>query len=63
MAASSSANQRSIYAATFPDRVYALGLWHVRARAAWAPDYPWAWWNPMATWRAMARDLGMPDTL
>ena len=31
----------AMYAATFPDRVYALILWHFHARAAWAPDYPW----------------------
>jgi class 3 adenylate cyclase len=30
----------AMYAATFPDRVYALILWHFKARAAWAPDYP-----------------------
>ena len=31
----------TMYAATFPDRVYALILWHFKARAAWSPDYPW----------------------
>lgn len=31
----------AMYAATFPDRVHALILWHFHARAAWAPDYPW----------------------
>jgi len=31
----------AMYAATFPDRVYALILWHFHARAAWASDYPW----------------------
>jgi class 3 adenylate cyclase len=31
----------AMYAATFPDRVYALILWHFKARAAWAPDYRW----------------------
>jgi class 3 adenylate cyclase len=31
----------AMYAATFPERVYALVLWHFRARAAWAWDYPW----------------------
>jgi class 3 adenylate cyclase/pimeloyl-ACP methyl ester carboxylesterase len=31
----------AMYAATFPGRVEGLILWHFRARAAWAPDYPW----------------------
>ncbi|MDP9301832.1 MAG: adenylate/guanylate cyclase domain-containing protein [Actinomycetota bacterium] len=31
----------AMYAATFPERVVALILWHFHARAAWAPDYPW----------------------
>src|SRR6185295_8460931 len=31
----------AMYAATFPDRVDALILWHFKGRAAWAPDYPW----------------------
>lgn len=31
----------AMYAATFPNRVYALVLWNFKARAAWAPDYPW----------------------
>ncbi len=31
----------AMYAATFPQRVYALILWHSKARAAWARDYPW----------------------
>ncbi|HLO09559.1 MAG TPA: adenylate/guanylate cyclase domain-containing protein [Desulfobacteria bacterium] len=31
----------AMYAATFPERVLALVLWHFHARAAWAPDYPW----------------------
>lgn len=31
----------AMYAATFPERVYGLILWHFHARAAWAPDYPW----------------------
>jgi class 3 adenylate cyclase len=31
----------AIYAATFPERVYALILWHFHGRSAWAPDYPW----------------------
>ena len=31
----------AVYAATYPDRAYALVLWHFRPRAAWAPDYPW----------------------
>ncbi len=31
----------AMYAATFPDRVEGLILWHFRGRAAWAPDYPW----------------------
>jgi class 3 adenylate cyclase len=31
----------AMYAATEPTRVYGLVLWHFKARAAWAPDYPW----------------------
>jgi class 3 adenylate cyclase len=31
----------AMYAATEPSRVYGLVLWHFKARAAWAPDYPW----------------------
>jgi class 3 adenylate cyclase len=31
----------AMYAATFPDRAYALILWNFHARSAWAPDYPW----------------------
>jgi class 3 adenylate cyclase len=31
----------AMYAATYPERVYAIVLWHFHARAAWAPDYPW----------------------
>ncbi len=31
----------AMFAATEPSRVYGLVLWHFKARAAWAPDYPW----------------------
>ncbi len=56
----------AIYAATFPERVYAMILWHFRARAAWAPDYPWGQ-RPEAAGRYTIEDLsagwGREDTI
>ncbi|MDP9234859.1 MAG: adenylate/guanylate cyclase domain-containing protein [Actinomycetota bacterium] len=56
----------AIYAATFPERVYALVLWHFRARAAWAPDYPWGQ-KPHSQGRYTIEDLssgwGTEDTI
>jgi pimeloyl-ACP methyl ester carboxylesterase len=56
----------AVYAATFPERVYALVLWHFRARAAWAPDYPWGQ-KPEAVGRYTIEDLsagwGREDTI
>ncbi|MDP9299694.1 MAG: adenylate/guanylate cyclase domain-containing protein [Actinomycetota bacterium] len=48
----------AIYAATFPERAYALVLWHFRARAAWAPDYPWGQ-KPESAGRYTIEDLSM----
>jgi class 3 adenylate cyclase len=31
-----------VFAATYPERVHALVLWHGHYRGTWAPDYPWA---------------------
>jgi class 3 adenylate cyclase len=31
-----------VFAATYPERVLALILWHGNYRGTWAPDYPWA---------------------
>lgn len=31
-----------VFAATYPERVYALVLWSGQYRGTWAPDYPWA---------------------
>jgi class 3 adenylate cyclase len=33
----------TVFAATHPERTRALLLYASYARAAWAPDYPWAW--------------------
>lgn len=38
---SSGAAMSALFAATYPDRTRALVLGNARARARWAPDYPW----------------------
>jgi class 3 adenylate cyclase len=54
------------YAATYPERVLGLVLWHFRARAAWAPDYPWGQ-KPGVEGRYTIEDLssrwGREDTI
>src|SRR5712691_9154205 len=30
-----------LFAATYPERTWALVLWSAFARYTWAPDYPW----------------------
>jgi class 3 adenylate cyclase len=54
------------YAATYPDRVHGLVLWHFRARAAWVPDYPWGQ-KPHSEGRYTIEDLsigwGREDTI
>jgi class 3 adenylate cyclase len=34
---------RSVFAATYPERVSAIITWAATARGSWAPDYPWGW--------------------
>lgn len=41
-AAGDSTDLALVFAATYPERVRALVLWHGSYRGAWAPDWPWA---------------------
>jgi len=44
-----------LFAATYPERVWALVLYGAYARALWAPDYPWG--MPEAEYRSLLETL------
>ena len=47
---------RSLFAATYPERIDSLVLYDPSARGLWAPDYPWA--TDEDAWAAELREAG-----
>ena len=52
-----------VFAATYPERVHALVLWHGHYRGTWAPDYPWAPPREEALRGIEALERGWPASL
>ena len=52
-----------VFAATYPERVHALILWHGQYRGTWAPDFPWAGPREEALRRIDEMERGWPASI
>jgi class 3 adenylate cyclase/pimeloyl-ACP methyl ester carboxylesterase len=63
LTAGDSSDLALVFAATYPERVLALVLWHGQYRGAWAPDFPWAPPREEALRRIEERERRWPASL
>ncbi|MDX6482169.1 MAG: hypothetical protein QOG85_2679 [Gaiellaceae bacterium] len=63
MTAGDSSDLALVFAATYPERVHCVVVWHGQFRGTWAPDYPWSPPREVALRRIEETEQGWPGSL